>query len=173
MIVGNKSDSRTIDDDSSHFPTLNITSSEKLRLQRVHESRFGVKQILVVRVSSLKGETPMESLDEIEAAVYGTGPNPMNVPADSSVIAQFRAVSHGRLVYEPIVVPNLTRPGLLDIEIEESTLNNNLSSTTRFDTIVRPAMMTEVTRILGESIFGITNRILFCKIGRASCRERV
>jgi Gametolysin peptidase M11 len=162
VIVGNKSDSRTIDGDSSLFPTLNITSSEKLRLQRVYESRFGVKQILVVRVSSLQGETPIESLDEIEAAVYGTGPNPMNVPADSSVVAQFRAVSHGRLVYEPIIVPNLTRHGLLDIVIEESTLNANISSTTRFDTIVRPAMMNEVTRILGESIFGIAHRILFC-----------
>ena len=163
VIVGNKSDSSVIDDESSSFSTLNISASEKIRLQRVHESRFGVKPILVVRVSSRNdGETPMESLDEIEAAVYGTGSNPLHVPMDASVLAQIRAVSHSRLVYEPVVVPHLTRPGLLDIVIEESTLNTNLSSTSRFDTIVRPAMMSEVARILGESIFNIADHILFC-----------
>lgn len=162
VIVGNKSDSSAINDDSLNFPALNVTLSEKLRLQRVQESRFGVKKILVVRVSSLHGDSPIESLDEIEAAVYGTGPNPMHVPVDSSLVAQFRAVSQSRLVFEPIVIQNLTRPGLLDIVIEESTLNNNTSSTNRFDTIVRPAMMTEVARILGESIFAIANHILFC-----------
>jgi hypothetical protein len=87
----------------------------------------------------------------------------MHVPVDSSVVAQIRAVSHSRLVYEPIVVPNLTRPGLLDIVIAESAVNTNLTSTSkRFDTIVRPAIMAEVTRILGDSIFGRAHRILFC-----------
>jgi hypothetical protein len=162
VISENKSDTSNINDDLTLFTTLNLTSSEQLRFQRIRDSRFGVKQMLVVRVSSLQGETPMESLDEIEAAVYGTGPNPMHVPADASVVAQFRAVSHTRLVYEPIVVPNLTRPGLLDIVIEESMINTNLSTTTRFDTIVRPAMIAAVTRVLGESIFGIAHRVLFC-----------
>ena len=161
VIVANKSDSLTTDEDNApSFPALNLTTAEKDRLQRIQESRFGTKHILVVRVSSSSswnGDSPLESLDEIEAAVYGTGPNPLQVPANSSLVAQFRAVSHGRLIYEPLVVPNLTRPGLLDMVIAE-----HMSNVTRFDTIVRPAMMEEVTRILGASIFSTAHRILFC-----------
>jgi hypothetical protein len=142
--------------------TLNISVSEALRLQHVQESRIGVKTMLVVRVSSIHGETPIESLDEIEGAVYGTGLNPLHVPDDSTAVAQFRAVSHNRLIYKPLDDPNLTRPGLLDITISESTTNTKASSTSRFDSVVRPTMMNEVTRILGKTVDSAADRVLFC-----------
>ena len=133
------------------------------KIQRIQESRFGVHRLLAIRVSSTLNETPVESLDEMEAAIFGTGPNPMNVPSDASLVAQFEAVSHGKLLYVPLEDPQLTRPGLLEITIETSTMKkNNDSTVNRFDSIVRHALMSEAARRLGRSVYNIADRVMFC-----------
>jgi Gametolysin peptidase M11 len=118
--------------------------------------------LLAVRVSSLLGESPMESLDEMEGALFGTGPNPLLVPSDSTLAAQFKAVSHNQLIYVPAEDPNLTRPGLLDITIEPSTMNEGDASSNRFDSVVRSALQKELERILGQSVSHVADRVLFC-----------
>jgi Gametolysin peptidase M11 len=141
----------------------NLSLLEKKKLQRIQESRVGIKHLLAIRVSSTLQETPMESLDEMEAAIFGTGPNPLHVPSDGTLVAQFEAVSHGKLRFAPWDDPALTRPGLLDIVISTSTMKvSNDSSTNRFDSIVRPALISETVRRLGHTFYDVADHVLFC-----------
>jgi Gametolysin peptidase M11 len=139
-----------------------LSQLDKKKLQRIQESRYGVKKVLAIRVSSTVPEAPMESLDEMEAAIFGTGPNPRHVPSDGTLVAQFEAVSHGQLHYVPADDPSLTRPGLLDIVVNTSTMKVNDDSTNRFDSIVRPAIMSETARLLGHTVYNVADHVLFC-----------
>lgn len=128
---------------------------------KIAESRLGTKKLLVVRVSSAVGESPDDSLDSIEGAIFGTGPNPDKVPREATVTAQYRAVTHNQLIYEPVAAgPNMTRAGLLEIQIELSMMDHS-DTYERFDSIVQPAMMAKAVEAVGP-LPDVADRVMFC-----------
>ena len=135
-------------------------------MQQVTKSRSGIKRLLAVRVSSPSfGEYPSETLDEMEGAMFGSGPNPLNVPSYSALTAQFRAVSHDQLIYAPAVSPNLTRAGLLEIDIALSMIMMDDSDNTtvqHFVAAVEPAMMAKAETVVGRPLWEIADRVMFC-----------
>lgn len=133
-------------------------------VQQVAQSRIGIKRLLAVRVSSsVAGEYPSETLDEMEGAIFGSGPNPLHVPSQSTLTAQFRAVSHDQLIYEPAVFPNLTRAGLLEINIDRSMMMDDSDNTTEhFSVTVEPAIMAKAETVLGRPLWEIADRVMFC-----------
>jgi hypothetical protein len=171
-----RSNSRTAqsndDDDDSNkwevrdsYVRLLLGIPEDQRKQKIVESRFGTKRLLAVRVSSSEREYPSETLDAIEGAIFGTGPNPDQIPADATVVAQFRAVTHNQLIYEPVAAvvacPNMTRDGMLEIQVNVSMLDTS-DSYERFDAVVQPAIVAQTETMLGRPLWDVADRVMFC-----------
>jgi Gametolysin peptidase M11 len=107
---------------------------------RNQRKRVGDKNLLAVRVPFSHQETPVDSIDEIEAAIFGTGPNPLQVSSDGTLVAQIKAISHGKLEFVPVEHPSLTRPGLLDMVIPMGYMKyEDFLASSEFTSIVQMA----------------------------------
>jgi hypothetical protein len=125
--------------------------------ERVQRSRFGTKRLLAVRVSNVgspvsQQEVPDETRDEIEAAVFGTGRrnnnNPHGIaPNDATLCAQYKAVSHGQLSYEPALVDVV-----VIVAAASSPEPNNASTTTTSTTTTTTTTIREASGVMELSI---------------------
>lgn len=78
---------------------------------------YGRKRLLVIRVITYGGkEQPVETLDEIEGAIFGTGPNPENIPVNSTIVGQYKAISQGNLVFEPVSTISISKSTTTSVE---------------------------------------------------------
>jgi hypothetical protein len=153
-------------------------SRERRRQRRLHpihtSPRIVTKRLLAVRVSSSFGEEPEESLASIQGALFGTGSNPDAIPTDSTVVAQYMAVSHGQLQFVPAVTTTTTANsvrynesssitnatptafGVLDVEIDEQFLGSSIHDLANaiFDA-------TQVA-LEGKPLLEVADNFLFC-----------
>jgi hypothetical protein len=115
--------------DSNNASSIELLQVTSFKQQQQHDrelqqsssvttpQRAGTKRLLVVRIISLTGQEPAESVDAIEGAIFGTGINPEAIPFQASVVKQYAAVSHGKLHFVPAVdtVNNHTTTGVVEV----------------------------------------------------------
>jgi hypothetical protein len=108
-----------------------VSSSSSLASTTIaaDERYYGTQRVLAVRVTSVAtGEYPTETLDEMQAAIFGnrtgssSGSGRKNASttwslSNSCTTQQFRAVSHGQLNYVPARHEQLRAPGLLELDV--------------------------------------------------------
>ena len=132
---------------------IQLTMIQRRRLSnRDPTVRFGTKTLLAVRVVS-KEETPAESLQSIEGAIFGTGSNPDSIPDNASVVAQYNAVTHGKLLYKPAEGLGINH-GVTEISIESSFAGNDLQKT------IIPEILSTTEAAIGP--LSVVDRIIFC-----------
>jgi hypothetical protein len=143
------------------------------------ERYYGTQRVLAVRVTSVAtGEYPTETLDEMQAAIFGNTTFGSNATASSSsssdsyVTEQFRAVSHGKLNYVPARHKQLLVPGLLEMDVTvPATLD--LFDHVYWQTELVPILQQTLARILRNNattpnnmvlatIRSVADRVLFC-----------
>jgi hypothetical protein len=144
------------------------------------ERYYGTQRVLAVRVTSVAtGEYPTETLDEMQAAIFGNTTFGSNATASSSssssdsyVTEQFRAVSHGKLNYVPARHKQLLVPGLLEMDVTvPDTLG--LFDHVYWQTELVPILQQTLARILRNNattpntmvlatIRSVADRVLFC-----------
>jgi hypothetical protein len=143
------------------------------RLHPVHTSpRIGTKRLLAVRVSSPSfGEEPEESLASIQGALFGTGSNPDAIAADSTVVAQYMAVSHGQLQFVPAIITTATidsynssdtnattiaLEGVMDVEIDEQFLGNSIHD------LANAILDSTQAALGGQPLLEVADNFVFC-----------
>lgn len=159
-------------------PVVSSSRPQQLQLQkRLTEERsfyVGAQRLLAVRVTSTFGEAPGSSLDAMEGAIFGTGPNPDGIAANASVVAQFRAVSHNQLLYVPAnatvvawplgpmnstTMTPIARPGLLEIEIAAKFKHFSYDF---YEANLMPIVVSTIEKALGRKMNDIADRIMLC-----------
>jgi hypothetical protein len=128
-----------------------------------------------VRVTSMAtGEYPTETLDEMQAAIFGTTTGSSNATASSNsfMAEQFRAVSHGQLNYVPARHGSLLSPGLLEMDVTvPDTLG--LFDHVYWQTELVPILQQTLARLLRNNVTtpnniviptirSVADRVLFC-----------
>jgi hypothetical protein len=96
---------RKLEDDSLSM------ANDRFLQQQQSVTRQGVKRLLAVRVIADGSDEPIESLADIEGAIFGTGEKA--VPA--SIVNQYIWISHGQLQYTPLQNSNVPNNGVLEV----------------------------------------------------------
>jgi hypothetical protein len=136
-------------------------STQERKLERT------TKRLLAVRVSSsLSGEVPAESIASIQGAIFGFGSNPDNISfSDGTVVAQYAALSHEQLLFEPATNTETNaagnagaiQHGVLDVIVD------NISFVGQSITNVTATILEQTQKILGVlSLLDIADHFIFC-----------
>lgn len=116
--------------------------------------RIGTKTLLAVRVTSSIGEAPVETVDAIESAIFGTGENPEGIPDDASVVAQYEAISHGKLLFTPASGSSNIQNGVANVEIDHRFFGRDV----QFGLV--PQILAQTEAVVGP--LSNIDRIIFC-----------
>lgn len=143
-------------------PTITIFDrrDRSLQEQSNYDLRLGRQSLLAVRVSSsVSGVSPTETVDEIEAALFGSGPNPDQLEPHQVVVNHYAAVSHGQLLYEPAVadIPGTIRNGVTEISIDTP-----FDETVDVQTDILPRLLTATRERIGSDTLDSIDKIIFC-----------
>jgi hypothetical protein len=79
-------------------------------------------RLLVLRVIDATGNEPIESIDSIEGAIFGTGVNPENISSSASVVEHLAAITHNKV---KLIPSNVTQSGVIDMTISLSVNNTS------------------------------------------------
>ena len=97
--------SKNDDDDtnSSNSDTLTVTSYKASQQQQYRSFQPNQPEIrlLVVRIIDVNGMEPVESMEQIEGAIFGTGSNPDNISETASVVEQLASITHHQVSLVP------------------------------------------------------------------------
>ena len=115
------------DDESEHTGDIYTVSSYKETLYQQQRRSLQEQQkqkhhkelrLLVVRIIDVNGIGPIESVDSIEATIFGTGSNPQNIATLASVVQQLSAITHDQVVLVPSNnVTTISSTGVIEIPI--------------------------------------------------------
>lgn len=97
------------DADAIELHATSFKHDRQLRqLQQQSSTTAGTKQrqvrLLVVRVVDVEGTEPVDSVDVMEGAIFGTGVNPQNISFAASVVQQYAAISHEKFALVPVLL---------------------------------------------------------------------
>ena len=97
--------SKNDDDDtnSRNDDTLTVTSYKASQQQQYRSFQPNQPEIrlLVVRIIDVNGIEPVESMEQIEGAIFGTGSNPDNISETASVVQQLASITHHQVSLVP------------------------------------------------------------------------
>jgi hypothetical protein len=117
-------------------------------------------RLLAVRVTTSGSGEPRESLEQMQAAIFGS-PNIVFTPnSRTTLVEQFYAMSHGQLQYTAASAPTIATdtPGLVSIHIDTDILNG----TDQMFRDVWPKMQSELSNVIGSSWELVADRFVFC-----------
>ena len=89
---------------SDHSFTVSSYKATKQKQQGKHRLLQPNRQeirLLVVRIIDVNGIEPIVSMESIEGAMFGTGPNPDNLSETASVVQQLAAITHDKVLLVP------------------------------------------------------------------------
>jgi hypothetical protein len=128
---------------------LRLVESHTRELQQ-QTVRAGTKKLLAVRIVTTLGEAPAESLELIQGAIFGTGPQAV----DNTVVSQYAAVSHGSLKYTATSGPGISN-GVVEV-----TAALKIAGTTVTGSFIS-ALLNATAAKLGP-LDRIADHIMFC-----------
>jgi hypothetical protein len=141
---------------SIHLEYGNVNHLSKQKRNVVQTTQ----RLLAVRVSSSSSsEEPEESVASIQGAIFGYGSNPDGISfTDSTVVAQYAAISHDQLLFVPAVAPSSRIVGgVLDIIVDNVTFAGQSISD------ITTAVLEQTRDALGiQSLTDIADRVMFC-----------
>ena len=141
-------------------PTILDHSPRKLAELSNYERRRGRKTLLAVRVSSsVSGVSPVETADQIEGALFGTGTNPDQLQPHQVVVNHFATVSHGQLTFDPAVegIAGTIQNGVADIFVDAA-----FDSTSDVQADIVPLLVSATTDRIGSETMATIDKIIFC-----------
>ena len=146
--------------EDSKILSLDDDEQDAARRHLQDQVRVGTQRLLAVRVTSaVSGEEPNETLESIEGAIFGTGPNPDNISAEGTVVQQYAAVSHGQLLFQAAEGPSIIN-GVLEIAIDLPFVG-----TTNVQTQILPLLRTATEAAVGSSLSSntpVADKIVYC-----------
>jgi len=141
--------------EDSKILSLDDNDQERRRRHLQNQLRTGTQRLLAVRVTSaVSGEAPVETLESIEGAIFGTGPNPDNIAPQGTVVQQMAAVSHGQLTFQAAEGPNINN-GVLEIAI-----NQPFVGTTNVQTQILGLLESATAAAVGS--LELADKIVYC-----------
>jgi hypothetical protein len=114
----------------------------------------GTKSLIAVRITTTFGEAPVETLEEMQGAIFGLGSNSALIP-NASVVSQYKDVSHGNLILAPAEGVGIVNGAIevqLDYQIQGAEIQTQLAS----------RIQAAVEATLGKSLNQIADRFIFC-----------
>jgi len=141
-------------------PTILDHRDRSLQQLSDFERRRGRQSLLAVRVSSsVSGVSPLETVDEIEAALFGSGPNPEQLEPHQVVVNHYAMISHEQLLYEPAVadIPDSIQNGVTEISIDMP-----FDETVDVQTDILPRLLTATRERIGSYTLDSIDKIIFC-----------
>jgi hypothetical protein len=123
------------------------------------EARLGSKRLLAVRVVSVIGEEPEETLAEITGAIFGAAPLGTQVQSnqyaqDSTVVSQYRHVSAGSLNLLAASGPGIEF-GVIQILVDQVIAGAGIQR-------ISNAIVAAAEEQLGGSLDEIADYVVFC-----------
>lgn len=113
----------------------------------------GTMRVLAVRVRSITGEEPEESLEEIEAGIFGTTTDVSLLPI-ASVTNQYRLASHGALDLQPASGPGIIN-GVTEITVNRQVVGSGVQADLS-------SAVLDATRDVVGSLDEVADRFIFC-----------
>lgn len=101
----------------------NVKPYQRRKLLSHKDYTIGTKRVLAVRITSASGEEPDESVEDIQAAIFGSGDD----TSFTSVVHQYEAVSHGQLQLIPAQGSGIEN-GVIQVQLPDSFAGKEIQS---------------------------------------------
>lgn len=145
------------------------------------ELRIGTKKLLAVRVISKFDEIPVESVDDIETAIFGAdddssigtgdggggfGTGVVAVKPKATVVEQYHKVSHGKLQLMPAQGSNIYN-GVAQVEISQRVNDSSI------DEGLGTNILARTEQLVGVPLEEVADFIVFCLPDGSTARGKL